>query len=139
MIPFADPIFDPAERARALAARGTSGIRAAVMTRSYSEFWRGTTIDRKKLVQALPSLPDTADEVAAIADKLGAPRSDLHLQKDASETAVKRAALTDYRLFYFPTQGLLAGDLKGRGEPALALTIPAAASDADDGLLTASE
>ena len=139
MIAFADPIFDPTERARALAARGTSGTRAAAMRRSYSEFWQGTTIDRKKLAQALPSLPDTADEVAAIADKLGAPRSDLHLQKDASETAVKHAALADYRVVYFATHGLLAGDLKGLGEPALALTIPAVASDVDDGLLTASE
>jgi CHAT domain-containing protein/tetratricopeptide (TPR) repeat protein len=139
MIAFADPIFDPVERARALAARGTSGTRAAAMRRSYSEFWQGTTIDRKKLAQGLPSLPDTADEVAAIADKLGAPRSDLHLQKDASEAAVKHAALADYRVVYFATHGLLAGDVKGLGEPALALTIPAVASDVDDGLLTASE
>ncbi len=109
------------------------------MTRAYSEFWQGSAIDRKKLAQALPSLLETADEVAAVADKLGAPRSDIHLQKDATETAVKRAALADYRVVYFATHGLLAGDVKGLGEPALALTIPNETSEIDDGLLTASE
>ena len=103
-------------------------------------------MDRKKLAQALPSLFDTADEVTAVADKVGAPRADIHLQKDATETAVKRADLVDYRVVYvdyrvvyFATHGLLAGEVKGLGEPALALTLPAKPSDLDDGLLTASE
>jgi CHAT domain-containing protein/Tfp pilus assembly protein PilF len=139
MIGFADPIFDPSERTRAVAERGATKIRSGVMTRAYSEFWQGSAIDRKKLAQALPSLLETADEVAAVADKLGAPRSDIHLQKDATETAVKRAALADYRVVYFATHGLLAGDVKGLGEPALALTIPNETSEIDDGLLTASE
>jgi CHAT domain-containing protein len=52
---------------------------------------------------------------------------------------VKRAALADYRVVYFATHGLLAGDVKGLGEPALALTIPNETSEIDDGLLTASE
>jgi len=42
-----------------------------VMTRAYSEFWLGTSLDRKKLTQALPSLPETADELEAVAAKLG--------------------------------------------------------------------
>jgi CHAT domain-containing protein len=53
--------------------------------------------------------------------------------------AVKRADLADYRVVYFATHGLLAGEVKGLGEPALALTLPAKPSDTDDGLLTASE
>jgi CHAT domain-containing protein len=76
MIGFGDPIFDPAERARALAERGATKRRAAVMTRAYSEFWQGASLDRKKLAQALPSLLETADELEAVAAKLGAPRSD---------------------------------------------------------------
>jgi CHAT domain-containing protein len=52
---------------------------------------------------------------------------------------VKRAPLADYRVVYFATHGLVAGDVRGVGEPALALTIPASPSDLDDGLLTASE
>ena len=109
------------------------------MTRAYSEFWQGASLDRKKLVQALPSLLETADELEAVAAKLGASRSDIHLQKDASETTVKRAALANYRVVYFATHGLVAGDVKGLGEPSLALTIPNQPSELDDGLLTASE
>ena len=70
---------------------------------------------------------------------MGAPRGDIHLQKDATEAAVKRANLADYRVVYFATHGLLAGEVKGLGEPALALTIPKEPSELDDGLLTASE
>jgi CHAT domain-containing protein len=58
---------------------------------------------------------------------------------DATETTVKHMALEDYRVVYFATHGLVAGDVKGLGEPALALTLPLEPSDADDGLLTASE
>ena len=47
-------------------ARSTKS-RAAVMTRAYSEFWQGASLDRKKLAQALPSLLDTADELTAVA------------------------------------------------------------------------
>ena len=139
IVGFGDPIFDPAERARALAERGATKSRAAVMTRAYSEFWQGASIDRKTLALALPSLLDTADELEAVATKLGASRSDIHLQKDASETTVKHAALANYRVVYFATHGLVAGDVKGLGEPALALTIPNEPSELDDGLLTASE
>ena len=139
MIGFGDPIFDPAERTRALAQRGATKSRAIAMTRAYSEFWQDSSLDRKKLAQALPSLLDTADELEAVATKLGAPHSDIHLQKDASETTVKRAMLANYRVVYFATHGLLAGDVKGLGEPSLALTIPNEPSELDDGLLTASE
>ncbi len=52
---------------------------------------------------------------------------------------MKRAALANYRVVYFATHGLLAGDVKGLGEPSLALTIPNQPSELDDGLLTASE
>jgi CHAT domain-containing protein/tetratricopeptide (TPR) repeat protein len=139
MIGFGDPIFDPAERARALAQQGAMQSHVAGMTRAYSEFWQGASLDRKKLAEALPSLPETADELEAVAAKLGAPRNDIHLQEDASETTVKHAALADYRVVYFATHGLIAGDVKGLGEPALALTIPKEPSELDDGLLTASE
>jgi tetratricopeptide (TPR) repeat protein len=43
MIGFGDPIFDPAERARAVAERGATKSRAAMMTRAYSEFWQGSS------------------------------------------------------------------------------------------------
>ena len=45
----------------------------------------------------------------------------------------------DYRVVYFATPGLVAGEVKGFAEPLLALTSPKEPTDADDGLLTASE
>jgi hypothetical protein len=52
---------------------------------------------------------------------------------------VKRKALADYRVVYFATHGLVAGDVAGLGEPSLALTLPKQPTELDDGLLTASE
>ena len=52
---------------------------------------------------------------------------------------VKRLPLSDYRIVYFATHALVAGAIKGLGEPALALTLPETPSALDDGLLTASE
>ena len=57
----------------------------------------------------------------------------------ATETVVKRVSLADYRVVYFATHGLVAGDIKGLAEPSLALSIPAQSTAEDDGLLTASE
>jgi tetratricopeptide (TPR) repeat protein/CHAT domain-containing protein len=136
MVGFGDPVFDPQERGR---AQREVARRVAANTRGYSEFWQGIGVDRARLAQALPSLLDTADELKAVAAKLGAPPSDIHLENDASETTVKRTPLASYRVVYFATHGLVAGDVKGLGEPSLALTLPAKPSELDDGLLTASE
>jgi CHAT domain-containing protein len=87
----------------------------------------------------LPQLPDTADELNAVALSVGAPSADIHLGRDASVTTVKRLPLADFRIVYFATHGLVAGDVKGLAEPSLVLTIPAQPSALDDGLLTASE
>jgi hypothetical protein len=93
-------------------------------TRAYTEYWQGAGVDQTKLAQALPPLPDTANELKAIARSLGAPANDIHLGKEASETTVKNTLLADYRVVYFATHGLVAGEIKGLAEPALALTIP---------------
>jgi CHAT domain-containing protein len=74
-----------------------------------------------------------------VAQNLGASQSSIHLRQAASETTVKRSTLSDYRVVYFATHGLVAGEVKGLAEPSLALTLPKVPSDADDGLLTASE
>jgi CHAT domain-containing protein len=44
-----------------------------------------------------------------------------------------------FRIVYFATHGLVAGEVQGLGEPALVFTLPAEPTDLDDGLLTASE
>jgi CHAT domain-containing protein len=138
MVGFGDPIFDPQERARAVAERAAN-TRLAAKTRAYTDFWRGAGVDRATLARSLPTLLDTADELKTVASKLGASASAIFLEKDASETTVKTVALSDYRVVYFATHGLVAGDIKGLGEPSLALTLPRQPSNLDDGLLTASE
>jgi CHAT domain-containing protein/tetratricopeptide (TPR) repeat protein len=135
MVGFGDPVFNRADDAPTHLADNRS------VTRGYTDFWNGAGVDLGKLAQALPRLADTADELNAIAAKLGAPKSDIHLRADASETTVKRLPLADYRIVYFATHGLVAGDIKGleKPEPALALSLPREPSELDDGLLTASE
>ena len=138
MTGFADPVFGPALQGGQHRPAATPASRS-VTSSAYTEFWRGAGVDRARLAQALPQLPDTADELNAVAKDLGAAASDLHFGPDASETTVKRAPLADYAIVYFATHGLVAGDVKGIAEPALALSMPAEPSALDDGLLTASE
>ena len=92
-----------------------------------------------ELVRELPSLPDSADELMALAKSLGVGDEALTLGSEATETWVKSGALADGRVIAFATHGLLAGELKGLAEPALVLTPPAKGTSHDDGLLTASE
>jgi len=134
MVGFGNPVFDTAQVA--------SASQRATVTPGDGEFRHGVSIDRAdrvRLAQALPPLPETADELRAVAATLGAPAADLHMEQDASETTVKRTPLADYRVVYFATHSLVVGDVKGLGEPALALTLPQTPTDLDDGLLTASE
>jgi hypothetical protein len=79
MIGFGDPIFDPAERERAIARQAVTKRQGAVMTRAYTDYWPGAGLDRSKLAAALPTLLNTADELKAVAQKLGAPPNDIHL------------------------------------------------------------
>ena len=98
-----------------------------------------------------PPLPETADELCAVARLLGAPEASVQLGAAATERRIKQLSasgtLREVRFVHFATHGLLAAETervsqapKGtRAEPALALTPPAQASEEDDGLLTASE
>jgi CHAT domain-containing protein len=120
-------------------AKKKSKARSLDAVGAYSDYWHGASVDRELLSKALPRLEDTAEELMGIAKRMGVPSSDLHLRADASETSVKKASLADYRVVYFATHGLVAGDVQGLGEPSLALSLPKQATDQDDGLLTASE
>jgi CHAT domain-containing protein len=131
MIAFADPVFSKEEKAKVAALR------------SVVNFYEGGQPDLVSLAKALPQLPDTANEVRAIADALKADKHDLKLGVFASETTVKQTKLDDFRIVYFATHGLVSGEVekfaKVKAEAALALTIPEKPTDLDDGLLTASE
>jgi CHAT domain-containing protein/Tfp pilus assembly protein PilF len=135
MIGFGDPVF-ASDKA---AGQSTATAKLAARTRAYSDYWQGASVNRAKLAEALAPLPDSADELNAVAAKLGASPSDIHLGRNATEANVKRLPLADYRVVYFATHGLVAGDVEGLGEPSLALTLPNEPSELDDGLLTASE
>ncbi|MGE3989718.1 tetratricopeptide repeat protein [Pseudorhodoplanes sp.] len=137
MTGFGDPLFDP--NSPAASTRGQKVAARKVVTRNFTDYWKGAAIDRTLIIKALPQLPDTADELTAVARKLGVPASDIHLGRDATESRVKSKPLDDFRIVYFATHGLVAGDIKGLAEPSLALTMPKQPTDLDDGLLTASE
>jgi CHAT domain-containing protein len=136
MIGFGDPWFGSTHEA---AVQPFAGLDRGRQLRGYSAFWRGAAPDTALLSAALPPLPETAEELRIVARSLGAPQDDLYLGPTASETQVKRAALERFRVVYFATHGLVAGEVKGLGEPSLALSIPPQPSELDDGLLTASE
>jgi CHAT domain-containing protein len=78
-----------------------------------------------------------------LADARGVYCADVHLGDAATVTAVKQARLDQYRIIYFATHALVAGEVekyaKIKAEPALALSLPDQPTELDDGLLTASE
>ena len=97
---------------------------------------RTENVDKAELAM-LPRLPDTRQELVAIARALDAdPAKSLFLGRDASEKVVESLDLTRYRVVAFATHGLIPGDLDGLTQPALALTAPEVSGGEGDGLLT---
>ena len=135
---FADPVFDPV-------AAGTSapGSPGEVSLRTESAQMRNRPRSDARFtatLATLPPLPDTADEVNAIAGVLGAdPAASLFIGARATEATLRRLPLSDWRIVMFATHGLVPGDLAGLIQPALALSAPAASGDPGDGLLTMEE
>jgi CHAT domain-containing protein len=103
-----------------------------------ASLFRGTIANVNE-VRKLRSLPGAAAELKKIADHLGGKEKDLYLRDRATETRVKEIALDQSKVVAFATHGLISGQFRGLSEPALVLTPPAKATEADDGLLTASE
>jgi CHAT domain-containing protein len=139
LVGYGDPVFS--QVAPVATAQPAQKVASASVTRTlgYASYFSGARPDLKRLSEGLPPLPETARELKAVAKRLGAPESDIHLGAEATEAAVKRADLSPYRVVYFATHGLVGGEVKGLAEPALVLTLPSEATDLDDGLLTASE
>jgi CHAT domain-containing protein/Tfp pilus assembly protein PilF len=134
LIGFANPVFNPQRL-----GQNTHLAANAAPPRGI----RGSVADIAELRKALPPLPETADELKKVAANVHANPADVILGPDATETRVKQAKLDQYRIVYFATHGLLAGDVadfaKLNAEPALVLSLPDHPTELDDGLLTASE
>jgi CHAT domain-containing protein len=86
-------------------------------------------------VPELTPLPDTRAEIIAIATALTAdPAKDAFFGPQANPQQVTQTDLKRRRIVAFATHGLVAGDLPGLDQPALALS-PAAGKDIYSGLL----
>jgi len=93
-------------------------------------------VDSSQLA-TLPRLPETADEIRSIAVAMSADLTkDVFLGVQANEKTVRTTDLSRYRVIAFATHGLVAGDLDGLTQAALALTSPEVANVSGDGLLT---
>ncbi|MDC7684220.1 CHAT domain-containing protein [Asticcacaulis sp. BYS171W] len=154
------PVFSVAARTESLAVKGFAGIGAPLLgpsgdlladlrgspyalrgeseARGGDDDYRGNLAD-VTVLKTLPSLPEAAQELSTMAAILKSGKTLLLVGKDATEARVKAAALTDYGVIAFATHGLIGSETGRVGEPALVLTPPEVASEADDGLLTATE
>jgi CHAT domain-containing protein len=146
---FGDPLFNKEQLAQAekekeepaivLASGGGGGFQVRGIRISEEGI-----LDDEKIVSCtinnLNRLPDTSEEIKDIAEALGAdPDRDIFLGKQASEHQVKSMDLSDRRVIAFATHALVAGDLDGLDQPALALSATSISSDNEDGLLTMGE
>ncbi len=140
---FANPVFettpDGGSNSTSGASRSTGGeVSATAVADAVAGGW-STRLPTFNALRRLPPLAETETEVRTIADLLAPLPVELLTARAASEEALKAMDLTAYRTVYFATHGLKAEDIPGLDEPALALSVPAAPSELDDGLLTASE
>lgn len=100
----------------------------------------GSPLADPNALRRLAPLPGTKVELAAMADLFGASPASLTLDAQATEATLRQdATLSTSSIVAIATHGLLPDPGLGLGEPGLVLTPPAAPSDLDDGLLTATE
>ena len=94
-------------------------------------------------VRGQTPLPETADELCAVALDLKVGAEDVLLGVRAGEADLKalseQGTLASYRVLHFATHGALSGEITGGNEPGLILTPPGTATERDDGYLSASE
>ena len=111
-------------------------IQAAATEPAYAQ---AAEIADVEAIRGAARLPETADELRAMARVLNAGPKSLWLQEHATETNIKRIDLSRYRTLAFATHGVMAGEIRGIGEAGLILTPPKQGTVEDDGYLSASE
>jgi len=154
MIGFGNPLLDgpdPRYADRAKLARDKQRCQAQSQRVAVLAGLRGgvqqietrTGLADVSLIKMQVPLPETADELCAVAQDVRAEARDIRLGAQATEHQIKRLSasgeLAKYRLLHFATHGVLAGQLDGTHEPGLILTPPDKATEEDDGYLSASE
>jgi len=155
LIGFANPLLDgdgasDAESARAARAHQSCSEAALRMAAADPEARGAAMLPNARGglanvadIRRLPPLPETADELCAVAHDVGADPSELRLGERATERELKflsdNGSLARYRTIHFATHGAMAGALSEGFEPGLVLTPPVKASEQDDGYLSASE
>jgi CHAT domain-containing protein len=156
LIGFGNPLLDgPDSRYARLAerARGAQACRETRLERVASFLsrrggaspmqMRGSGVANLSVIREQSPLPETADELCAVARNVGADLSELRLGARATEREVKTLSadgrLAQYRIVHFATHGAMAGELTKASEPGLLMTPPSEASEEDDGYLSSSE
>ena len=145
---FGDPLFNTSQMAGASnenkLPRARKTVQQAKLDIRGIRVTSAGNLDDKTLttcrLESLQRLPDTADELLALAGALGADSaSDVYLGKRASEKQVKTTDLSNRRVVAFASHALVPYDIDGLDQPAIALSAPAVTGEQEDGLLTMSE
>ncbi|MBF0327813.1 MAG: CHAT domain-containing protein [Nitrospirae bacterium] len=142
-----NPIYDKSDPRYAAYKRGETQPAAKKELKQYA--YRGLTILPKSNISGdaivwedveYPALPETEDEIKAIAKILGVKpeQPDVLLNILATETNFRNAKLRDYRYLHFATHADLPGKVQGLKEPFIILGQVENKND-DDGFLTLSE
>ena len=117
---------------------GTAAIAASAAFRE-DQSRSGSGLVDIAAIKKLARLPGTASEIRALGKAFGASGDNVFLGSRATEENLRGADLSETNILALATHGLLAGEIEGAREPGLVFTPPDQPSEADDGLLTASE
>lgn len=134
---FGDPLLDGSAVNRGV-ARGAAGTGAAQAVFGGDRGSSGLPLADARQLRSLARLPGTAVELEAMRAALGAPAASVRLREHATEGALRTTDLYGARIIALATHGLIAGEVSA-AEPGLVFTPPGVSTEADDGLLTASE
>ncbi len=151
MIGFGNPLLNGSAEDESRAKTAISNATCPVKVASVSGLSRGVPpiatgagpAEIAAQLRGASPLPESADELCAVAKELGAGPSDIYLGSRATIPELIRlneeGLLTAYRIVHFATHGAVSGEITGRGEPGLIMTPPDMATADDDGYLPASK